>query len=79
VSQDIDNWSIEGALMKALFADPEALALIDEFYHEDHVNFSEMLVWWAWNKQFDPDKSLADSYQYFLKLRQLGIRAHAWV
>lgn len=65
--------------MKALFEDPAALALIDEFYHEDHVNFSEMMIWWDWNKQYDPDKNLADSYQQFLKLRKAGVRAHAWV
>lgn len=80
--QDIDSWAIEGSLMKALFEDPAALALIDEFYFEDHVKFSEMLGWWdnQYNpKQYDPSKSLADSYQQFLRLRQLGIRAHSWV
>lgn len=79
--QDVDNFAIEAALMKTLLADTEALALIDEFFHEDHVNFSEMLGWWAWNgvKQFDPNRTLADSYQQFLTLRHMGIRAHAWV
>lgn len=76
---DIDNYKIEAALMAALLDDPDTLALIDEFYHEDHVNFSEMMDWWDWNKQYDPHRSLADSYQQFLKLRQLGIRAHPWV
>jgi len=79
VVQDIDNYKIEAALMAALLDDPDTLALIDEFYHEDHVNFSEMMDWWDWNKQYDPHRSLADSYQQFLKLRQLGIRAHPWV
>jgi hypothetical protein len=80
-AQDIDNWAVEAAFVEALKANPDTLALIDEFFHEDHVNFAEMLYWWDWNgtKQFDPKKTMADSYQYFLQLRQRGIRAHSWV
>lgn len=80
--QDIDTWAVEKALVAALLADATALGLVDEFYFEDHVNFSEMLGWWdnQYNpKQYDPSRTLADSYHQFLRLRQLGIRAHSWV
>lgn len=80
--QDIDTWAVENALVAALLADATALGLVDEFYFEDHVNFSEMLGWWdnTYNpKQYDPSRSLSDSYHQFLRLRQLGVRAHSWV
>jgi hypothetical protein len=77
VLQDIDNFSIEHAILTGLLQDPAALALIDEFFFEEHVNFSEMLPYWGGT--VGPNSSLASSYQTFNKLRSAGVRAHSWV
>lgn len=75
--QDIDNSAVEMSILTAFLQDHEAFGLVDEFYFEHHVDFRLMRQYWK--KTIDPDVSLSDSYQLFLKLRQKGWRAHAWV
>lgn len=75
--QDIDNAPIEMAILQAFLQDPEAFALVDEFFFEHHVSFEPMKRYWVHTA--DPNTSLSGSYQLFLKLRQKGWRAHSWV
>lgn len=75
--QDIDNFAVEHAILGALKADPAAMALVDEFFFEEHVKFKEMLV--HWQGSVGPDTSLASSFALFHGLRQQGLRAHSWV
>jgi hypothetical protein len=74
---DIDHAQSETAILQALLDDPQASALVDEFFFEYHVTFGEMLRYWK--SQADPSKSLADAFALFYKLRQRGWRAHSWV
>ena len=75
--QDINNSGVESKILNAFLDDPVAFALVDEFYYEHHVNFGLMTRYWG--ASFDPKDSLSGSYKLFLKLRQKGWRAHAWV
>lgn len=36
--QDIDNYPVEHAILDALKSDPAAMALVDEFFFEEHVS-----------------------------------------
>lgn len=74
---DIDSKAVETAIVDYLLAHPEALEYIDEFVWEQHVDNYIMAP--NWKKTQDMTKSIADSYEYFLKLRKLGVRAHSWV
>lgn len=74
---DIDHAESETAILQALLDDPQASALVDEFFFEYHVTFGEMLRYWK--SQADPAKSLADAFALFYELRQRGWRAHSWV
>jgi len=74
---DIDSKSVETAIVDYLLSHPKALGYIDEFIWEQHVD--NYLMAPAWAQTQDMTKSIADSYQYFLKLRKLGVRAHSWV
>ena len=75
---DIDNGPVEtGTVDHLLSDDNDDLDWIDEFVWEHHVDNYIMRRWWkgSWDKSL----SIADSYQYFLRLRQKGVRAHSWV
>jgi hypothetical protein len=74
---DIDSKAVETAIVDYLLVHPEALEYIDEFVWEQHVDNYIMAP--NWKKTQDMTKSIADSYEYFLKLRKLGVRAHSWV
>lgn len=74
---DIDSKSVETAIVEYLLEHHEDLKYIDEFVWEHHVDNYIMAP--NWKKTQDMTKSIADSYQYFLKLRKLGVRAHSWV
>ena len=75
---DIDNGPIEkGTVDHLLSDDNDDLEWIDEFLWEHHVDNYIMGRWWG--KAVDKTMSIADSYAYFLKLRQKGVRAHSWV
>jgi hypothetical protein len=74
---DIDHPVVEMELMDQIIDDPAVHPLIDELYFEHHVSSSPMehKGWGTRPKLMD----LTASYQLFLRLRKLGIRAHSWV
>ena len=78
VKLDVDNSTVENALVAQLLADSTLAGLIDEFYYEHHVLDSPMFHQ-GWRRQGVPDMNLAESYGIFTSLRQMGIRAHSWV
>eukprot|EP01134_Creolimax_fragrantissima_P005201 CFRG5201T1 len=73
---DIDTPVVETPLARQLL-DPEVAKLIDEYYFEDHVSGNPM-EHYGWTTS-EKDHDLANSIEYFYKLRKLGIRAHSWV
>ena len=78
VKLDIDNATVEEALVEQLLADAALASLVDEFYYEHHVRDSPMMHQ-GWRRQGVPRQSLAESYGVFTALRERGIRAHSWV
>lgn len=75
---DIDHGDTENAIVDYML-DPknDVLEWIDEFVWEQHVNNYVMAQ--NWGSTMDMSKNIKDSYQYFLKLRNLGVRAHSYV
>jgi hypothetical protein len=71
---DIDNGKVEKGSVEYLLRHP---TLVDEFVWEHHAGGNYLLEK-HWADTVD-DLTVHDSYQYFLKLRQRGIRAHSWV
>lgn len=76
VKLDIDNSLVELEFVKQLLNRTDLHLLIDEFFFEHHVNFQPMNPSWGTHKEV---QQLADSYEIFKRLRQVGIRAHGWV
>jgi hypothetical protein len=74
---DIDSGNVERGTVEHLLSNDEDLAYIDEFLWEHHVE-GNYLMKPSWKNSTD-DMSVHDSYQYFLRLRQKGVRAHSWV
>lgn len=79
---DIDSPRVEAGSVDYILANA-ATTPIDEFFWEHHVKGNYILARGYWKQDFRRSKSphvtLKESYEYFLKLRQLGIRAHSWV
>lgn len=75
VKLDIDNTPVETAFMEQLLADTELQGLIDEMFFEHHVNVEHMYPYWVTQTV---KEQLKDSYAWFAKLRNLGIRFHGW-
>jgi hypothetical protein len=75
---DIDNYEVEGSIVDQLTSNPQLVELVDEFIYEEHVQF-EPMVKCCWRRTAHPNRTLHDSYQLFLNLRKMGIRAHSWV
>lgn len=75
VKLDIDNTPVETAFMEQLIADTELQGLIDEMFFEHHVNVQHMIPYWQTQSE---TVYLKDSYTWFVKLRQAGIRFHGW-
>jgi hypothetical protein len=73
---DIDSKSVESVITDYMIK-WDKLNLIDEFVWEHHVD--NYLMAPSWGDTQDMTKSIADSYSYFLILRQKGVRAHSWV
>ena len=71
---DIDVTQIEEALVEALLRDPEALALIDDFFWEHHVAIKSMEYWWV----IAEGEGVKKTMRYLRALRYHGVRAHAW-
>jgi hypothetical protein len=55
----------------------DKMYLVDEFLWEHHV--TNYLMDPFWGHAQDKTRTIADSYHYFLRLWQRGIRAHSWV
>lgn len=64
----------EDALINALLADDDALALVDDFYYELHYNSSVMAKWWGRELPLD----LGGAIEVFKTLRRKGVRAQFW-
>ena len=75
---DIDTPTIERALIDQMLADSEVRSRVDELYWEHEVHTSPM-VHQGWGAHGWPNETLAQSYELFTRLRELGIRAHSWV
>jgi len=73
---DIDSKSVETSIVDYMIK-WEGLFHIDEFLWEHHVD--NYLMAKNWGNSQDLSKKIADSYDYFLRLRQKGVRAHSWV
>ena len=79
---DIDNNNGEGAEAGTIdhlldHSNNNDLDYIDELVWEHHVMNYIMAPWWEHTQ--DKNMSIGDSYQYFLRLRHRGVRAHSWV
>ena len=72
---DIDSPDVEAGNIDYILQDEDNG--IDEVAWEHHVD-GNYLMMGQWGDTHT-HMSLYDSYQYFLKLRQKGIRAHSWV
>jgi hypothetical protein len=78
VKIDIDNSTVEEALIAELLEDRALAGLVDELYFEHHVLHTPM--WgYGWRFLTKTNHTLADSYDLFGRLREMGIRAHSWV
>lgn len=78
---DIDQPSVEVALVQQIMSDPELWTLIDDFYFEHHVTGSPMQSngWGNLSMAKTPMGDIEDSYNIFTFFREKGIRAHSWV
>ena len=80
---DIDYPAIEQALIEQILHSPELCTRIDELYYEDHVLLHPYMhgegPWRRFNNGPLPTRNLTQSYAQFVRLRELGIRAHSWV
>ncbi|GMI09582.1 hypothetical protein TrLO_g6549 [Triparma laevis f. longispina] len=75
---DIDSKDVETKIVDHLLSsDNDDLDYVDEFIWEHHVN--NYLMNPNWGDTVDTTKDIRDSYEYFLRLRRLGVRAHSWV
>jgi hypothetical protein len=72
---DIDSPDIEAGNIDFILQDEDNY--IDEIAWEHHVDGNYLMLG-QWGN-LTTHMSLYNSYQYFLKLRQKGIRAHSWV
>ena len=78
---DIDSPRVEEGSIDFILANAK-ITHIDELFWEHHVKGNYILARSHWKKSLRSttrDMTLQQSYDYFLKMRQLGIRAHSWV
>lgn len=76
---DIDQNRLEEEFIRQIMDEPELYTRIDELFWENHV-LEHPLATRAWRKSLKgTNKTLADSYIIFSKLRKLGIKAHSWI
>lgn len=78
---DIDSPTVETNTVLYLLSEEGAadLANIDEFFWEHHV-FGNYLMQGIWGMQpGEDDRSIRESAELFLQLRQKGVRSHSWV
>ena len=72
---DIDNFEVERAIVHQLKGDPDAMALIDDFYFEQHFSNRAMRLH-GWYRLY-PVK-LSYYYGLALPMREQGFRIHYW-
>jgi len=70
---DIDQPK-EITIVLELLENPNAMAVVDEFFFEHHSKTPLMRRYWGWNVAC----TLMETYNIFLKLRHTGVRAHGW-
>ncbi|CAE7332710.1 unnamed protein product, partial [Symbiodinium microadriaticum] len=82
---DVDTAEVEIPIAQQLMRTPELVNLVDEFFFELHFRCEYMLRC-GWSSPKPPPDQIAglklnrpSAWMFFSKLRQLGIRAHAWV
>lgn len=78
---DIDSPRVEEGSIDYILENANTTP-IDELFWEHHVKGNYILARSHWKRSLRSttrDMTLKQSYDYFLKLRQLGIRAHSWV
>lgn len=75
---DIDSGPVEQGTVDFLL-DPanDEIEYIDEFLWEHHVD--NYIMHGHWEGGIDWSLKISDSYMYFLKMRQKGVRAHSWI
>ena len=75
---DIDSPRVENGNIDYILAHPEIH--IDELFWEHHIRGNYLMTEWGnpGNTRND-DVSLRQSYEYFLRMRRGGIRAHSWI
>lgn len=73
---DIDTPSVELPIVQQMLDNPHITAKIDEFFFEHHVLFQPMAHIW---QEQNCKGTYKESIDMFLKLRQMGVRAHSWV
>jgi hypothetical protein len=71
---DIDTPSVELPIVQQLLNDSKFGEVLDEFFFEHHV--TGMMENYGWG---NVNGTVADSYDIFGKLRQMGVRAHSWI
>ena len=77
---DVDDNAIETAVVEQILADESLASLIDELYWEQVVSASPMKHFgWGLMTRGPNVSNLAGSYEYFSRLRAVGVRAHSWV
>lgn len=79
---DIDTPSVEIPLVQTILSDKSLSNLIDEFFFELHFK-CEIMTRCSWvkipNKQNGMNLNRLSAMELFLKLRDLGLRAHFWI
>ena len=73
---DIDSPTLEKEIIEFILQDPDSQ--ITELVWEHHISGNYLMEEWGKPESLD-QASLRDSYNYFLRLRLKGIRAHSWV
>jgi len=71
---DIDQPQ-EIVVVLALLENPNALAVVDEFFFEHHTTTPLMRTYWG---DVNVACQLSNTYDIFLRLRLSGVRAHGW-
>lgn len=74
VKLDIDTPQVELPLVEQFVKDDSVQ--VDEFFFEHHTKFKEMAPFWG--PAGGMAGMLSDTYDFMLKLRKRGVRAHAW-
>jgi hypothetical protein len=79
---DIDHNEIENTVANKIIEWHDQFPSIQagqfEFFFEQHVDLKPMRYWWK-KTATESGRTLGDTYELYLKMRKLGIRAHGWI